>query len=47
MIRASEHPTPGEHKNTFQVLRAHARLQATPHMEALAALRYQERKSAR
>jgi hypothetical protein len=43
MIDASERPTHGERKNTFQVLREQARRQATPHLEALAALRHQER----
>jgi hypothetical protein len=46
MIRAAEPPAPGEWKNTFQVLRERARLQAYPHMEALAALRNQERRRA-
>jgi hypothetical protein len=46
MIRAAERPAAGEPMNPFRVLREHARLQAYPHMEALAALRFQERKSA-
>jgi len=45
-IRPAERPAPGQWKNTFQQLRDSARLRATPHMEAFAALRHQERRAA-
>jgi hypothetical protein len=43
-IRPTELPAPGAWKNTFQELRAHARLRAAPHVEAFVALRHQERR---
>ena len=46
MIRPTELPAAGEWKNSFQVLRERARLHAYPHIEALAALRNQERRGA-
>ena len=45
-VRRAEPPAPGAWKNTFQELRANARLRAMPHLEALAALRHQERRGA-
>jgi|SRR5581483_11583917 len=45
-IRPAALPAPGEWTNTFQQLRANARLRAVPHLEAFAALRRQERRAA-
>ena len=44
-IRPAAMPEAGEWKNTFQQLRAHARLRAAPHLEAFVALRLQERRA--
>jgi hypothetical protein len=46
MIRRAELPAPGEWRNTFHALRERARVEAMPHLEALAALRYQRRRDA-
>ncbi len=44
MIRPADPPPAGDWRNAFHMLRENARLRAIPHLEALSALRRQERR---
>ena len=45
ILRRRDRPAPGERRNAFCALRDEARIRAYPHLEALAALRHQQRRA--